>query len=106
MLKTFFKAHDPTQLNRQGNDVGTQYRSVILYHSEVQYMDAKNLIKELNQSEFDGQIKTQLLKYKTFFPAEAKHVNYYELNSDETYCSFVVRPKVKKVKEYIDKKGL
>ena len=105
-MKTFFKAHDPTQLNRQGNDVGTQYRSIIMYHTEDQYIEAKNLIKELNHSTFKNEITTQLVKFKTFYPAEKKHINYYEDNSEESYCKFVVRPKVRKVKEYIKKNGL
>ena len=106
ILRTFFKAHDPTQLNRQGNDVGTQYRSIILYHTQNQYLEAKDLMDELNKTTFKNEMTTQLIKYKTFYPAEKKHINYYERNSEESYCKFVVRPKVKKVKEFIKKNDL
>ena len=99
ILKAFFKSHDPTQLNRQGNDVGPQYRSIILYHDEEQKKVAQALIGELNTKVFGGKIVTLLQQYKQFFPAEDYHQNYFELNPGQGYCAGVVKPKVKKFLE-------
>ena len=106
ILRTFFASHDPTQLNRQGDDIGSQYRSIVLYHTESQYYQARMLIKELNQQAFDGKIVTQIAKYKSFFKAEQYHINYYNINPEENYCNFTVRPKVMKAKKFIKEQGL
>jgi methionine-S-sulfoxide reductase len=105
LLKIFWETHDPTSLNRQGEDVGTQYRSVIFYHDELQKNIAEAYIKELNQSEvYQKPIVTTLEKFEKFYPAEDYHQGYYELNGTNPYCQFVVRPKVEKFKKaYSDK---
>ena len=96
LLKLFFKAHDPTTLNRQGNDVGAQYRSIVLYHDEEQRQTAQKLIESLNKEVYNGKITTLLQPIGQFFPAEQYHQNYFELNPEQGYCSAVVRPKVHK----------
>ena len=96
ILKAFFHAHDPTTLNRQGNDHGAQYRSIILYHDEQQKQVAEKLIAELNKNVFDGKIVTKLEKLDKFFPAEDYHQNYFELNPTQGYCIGVVKPKLSK----------
>ena len=100
LLKVYFEIHDPTTLNRQGNDVGTQYRSVIFYHSEEQKMIAERLKNDLNVSEkWKNPIVTEITPYSKFYPAEDYHQNYYMLNGNKPYCSVVITPKVKKFKE-------
>ena len=98
ILAWFWDLHDPTQLNRQGNDVGTQYRSVIFYDNEAQ----KNLAeksKQAAQENFDKPIVTEIVPVDKFFPAEDYHQNYYFLNKTRnSYCQFVVEPKLKKLK--------
>jgi peptide-methionine (S)-S-oxide reductase len=98
ILAWFWDLHDPTQLNRQGNDVGTQYRSAIFYENDEQ----KNLAeksKQAAQEHFDKPIVTQIAPTTTFFPAENYHQNYYFLNKTRnSYCQFVVEPKLKKLK--------
>ena len=96
LLKLFFKAHDPTTLNQQGNDIGTQYRSIILYHDDAQKDTAQKLLDDLNKSVYGGKITTQLQKYTTYFPAEEYHQNYFELNPNQGYCAAVVKPKLHK----------
>ena len=99
ILEIFFSVHDPTTMNRQGADVGTQYRSIILYHDNAQKQTAETAIVKLeSENIFDGPIVTQLLPYVTFYPAEAYHQNYYRNNPSQPYCSFVVKPKVEKVR--------
>ncbi len=100
LLKVFFTAHDPTQLNRQGPDVGPQYRSAIYYHSDVQKQQAKAYIAELEgNGKFGRPIVTELAPYKQFWVAEAYHQNYYHLNPGNPYVRSVSRPKVEKVKK-------
>ncbi|UZR97882.1 peptide-methionine (S)-S-oxide reductase MsrA [Chondrinema litorale] len=98
LLKVFFVAHNPTQLNRQGPDVGEQYRSEIFYHNAEQKEQAKAVIKELDGSgKFDKKIVTKVTPYRQFWVAEGYHQNYYELNPNQPYVSSVSRPKVEKV---------
>lgn len=97
LLKVYFEIHDPTTLNRQGNDVGTQYRSVIFYHSEEQKMIAERLKNDLNVSEkWKNPIVTEITPYSKFYPAEDYHQNYYRLNPDQGYCRLVIKPKLDK----------
>ena len=97
LLQVFFSAHDPTTLNRQGNDVGTQYRSAIFYHNKDQELIARNYIKQLDSSNtWPNPIVTELTPYTTFYQAEDYHQNYFNQNGNQPYCAFVVRPKVEK----------
>ena len=96
VLYYFWKVHDPTTLNRQGNDVGTQYRSVIFYHDEEQATVARRSMDEL-QKTLSSPIVTQLLPVEKFYEAEEYHQNYFARNPTQGYCSYVVRPKVEKV---------
>ena len=99
LLTFFFQLHDPTQLNRQGNDVGTQYRSVIYYHNNEQREQAENKIKELNALNiWDQLIITEISPVDTFYPAENYHQNYANENKEQPYCTFVVTPKLEKFK--------
>ncbi|HEY3742971.1 MAG TPA: peptide-methionine (S)-S-oxide reductase MsrA [Bryobacteraceae bacterium] len=97
ILEVFFGIHDPTTLNRQGNDVGTQYRSVIFYHSPEQEKIAREVIAEA-AADFDDPIVTEVTEAPVFYPAENYHQNYYANHSFQPYCMFVVGPKVKKFK--------
>ena len=100
LLEVFFTMHDPTQLNRQGNDVGTQYRSAIFPINKEQEKKARYYIDELNKSEaFDGNIVTTIEKANKFYQAEDYHQNYYNNNPNEMYCQLVARPKVEKVQK-------
>ncbi|MFN4986598.1 MAG: peptide-methionine (S)-S-oxide reductase MsrA [Ignavibacteria bacterium] len=97
ILQMFFAAHDPTTLNRQGNDVGTQYRSAIFTTSAEQRQTALAYIKQLSDAKtFAGPIVTEVVDEDVFYPAEDYHQNYYEQNGGQPYCAFVVRPKVEK----------
>lgn len=106
LLEVFWTVHDPTQLNRQGNDVGEQYRSIILYENEEQKLIAERSIKEFEASDmYDGNFKTQVVPLTKFYPAEDYHQEYYENNSDKNpYCSLVIAPKIDKFyKKFYDK---
>lgn len=97
LLDVFFTIHDPTQLNRQGNDVGTQYRSAIFWHTPAQKAGAEAVIAELNASgQFAMPIVTEVTEATAFHPAEDYHQRYYELNPHQPYCQIVVAPKVVK----------
>jgi peptide-methionine (S)-S-oxide reductase len=97
LLQVFFKTHDPTQLNQQGNDVGTQYRSAIYYHNSEQQEQAMRVIQQLNEQKvYNKPIVTEVIAATVFYPAEAYHQNYYNLNSDQMYCRFVIQPKLEK----------
>lgn len=99
ILEVFWKTHDPTTLNRQGNDVGTQYRSVIFCHNEHQQEIAEALRKKLDESGAWGDpIVTEISKFEAFYPAEDYHQGYFNENSRQPYCQFVVAPKVEKFK--------
>ena len=95
LLLIFFKIHDPTTINRQGNDVGTQYRSSIFYHNEKQKEVAENTIKKI-QSNFKDDIVTEITAFEKFYIAEDYHQNYYNNNKNAAYCNFVIRPKLEK----------
>lgn len=100
ILEVFFVIHDPTQLNRQGNDVGTQYRSVIFYHSEEQRETASAVIQALLADKvFSKPIVTELAPLDTFYPAEPHHAEYYRRNPGQPYCQVVVGPKVAKFRK-------
>lgn len=100
LLKTFWEHHDPTQGMRQGNDVGTQYRSAVFYHDDEQKKLAEEYKQKLDEAgAFRAPIVTEITEFKQFFPAEDYHQNYYRLNPREGYCSFVIRPKVEKIRE-------
>ncbi len=100
LLEAFWLSHDPTQLNQQGNDVGTQYRSVIFYHNETQHELAETFRNRLNESKaFADPVVTEISPFKTFYKAEEDHQNYYQENGNQPYCQFVVAPKVEKFKK-------
>lgn len=100
LLAAFWTCHDPTQLNRQGNDVGTQYRSAIFYHNDYQRQKAELYKKKLNDEKaWASPVVTEIAPFKVFYKAEDYHQNYYNENGSEPYCSFVVRPKVEKFKK-------
>ena len=100
LLTTFFTSHDATTLNRQGADVGTQYRSIILYTTEQQAKEANDFIQELNNtSKEGGRITTEVTPLEHFYEAEGYHKDYYERNSSQPYCQIVINPKLAKVKK-------
>lgn len=95
ILEVFFSIHDPTTLNRQGADVGTQYRSVIFYHDEDQEKAAREMIARLEREKvFDDPIVTQVAPLTNFYPAEGYHQRYFENNPEQPYCRVVIAPKV------------
>jgi peptide-methionine (S)-S-oxide reductase len=96
LLDVFWQAHDPTTLNRQGEDVGTQYRSVIFYHSEQQKLIAEKS-QRAAQEKFSSPIVTEIVPFKKFYKAEAYHQGYYDANSNQTYCRLVITPKLEKL---------
>ncbi|HZU36270.1 MAG TPA: peptide-methionine (S)-S-oxide reductase MsrA [Gemmataceae bacterium] len=100
VLDLFFAVHDPTSLNRQGADVGTQYRSVIFYHSPEQKQTAEQRIRELSEAKtWDQPLVTELTPFTTFYPAEDYHQHYFEHNPTQPYCQLVVSPKVEKFRK-------
>jgi peptide-methionine (S)-S-oxide reductase len=105
ILEIFFSTHDPTTLNRQGPDVGTQYRSVIFYHSDQQKMIAEQVIREITEEKiFDAPIVTQLEPFKAFYEAEDYHRDYFKRHPEQPYCSLVIAPKLAKLRElYLNK---
>ena len=105
LLEIFFSIHDPTTLNRQGTDVGTQYRSVIFYHTAEQEAAAKQVIEELETSgAFGSPTVTEVEKYRAFYPAEDYHQGYYRRNGAQPYCQAVITPKLAKMREkYLSK---
>ncbi len=105
LLGVFFTVHDPTTQDRQGPDVGTQYRSIVLYHSEEQRETAKQVIDELTRDKvWDDPIVTQLVPFTTFYSAEKYHQDYYSQNQNQPYCQIVIAPKVAKFrKAYLDR---
>ncbi|WP_246206185.1 peptide-methionine (S)-S-oxide reductase MsrA [Fulvivirga aurantia] len=99
LLEVFWKTHDPTTLNRQGADVGTQYRSAVFYHDQEQKEKAESYKKKLNEAKaFDDPIVTEIAPLTVFYEAETQHQDYYKNNPDQPYCAIVIRPKVEKVK--------
>ena len=100
LLAAFFVAHDPTQLNRQGNDVGTQYRSAIFYHNKAQKDKAVYYINKLNEEKaYKNKIVTQVAPYTIFYKAEDYHQDYFAKNSDKPYCKYVIQPELEKFKK-------
>jgi peptide-methionine (S)-S-oxide reductase len=97
VLRVFFHVHDPTKLNRQGNDIGTQYRSAIFYHDEAQKDSAKKIIDEFEKNKlWNDKIITEVTKFALFYSAEGYHQDYYKLHGYEPYCQYVISPKMKK----------
>ncbi len=105
ILEIFWNTHDPTTLNRQGNDEGPQYRSVVFYHNEQQKKIAEQYKEQLSKSGvFKNSIVTEISPFTIFYPAEDYHQNYYALNPNQGYCQYVIRPKVEKFnKQYASK---
>jgi len=105
LLKVFFAIHDPTTKDRQGNDVGTQYRSVVFPQTPEQRGEAEAVIAELERAKlWDAPIVTEVAEAATFYPAEGYHQRYFERNASQPYCQFVVAPKVAKFrKEFVDR---
>jgi peptide-methionine (S)-S-oxide reductase len=100
LLDIFFASHDPTTLNRQGNDTGTQYRSSIFYHSDEQKKLALTKIKNLTSlRRFSNSIITEIVPYTAFYKAESYHLNYYDSNRMSPYCQIVIDPKIRKLME-------
>lgn len=100
LLEVFWQTHDPTTLNRQGNDVGTQYRSVVFYHNPEQKEKAEQYKAALDKSgAFDNPVVTEIAPYSEFYAAENYHQDYYEANGSQPYCYFVIRPKLEKFKK-------
>ncbi|MBN1170009.1 bifunctional methionine sulfoxide reductase B/A protein [Candidatus Micrarchaeota archaeon] len=100
IAEVFFAAHDPTTLNRQGNDVGTQYRSIILYNSKEQKNVLEKLIKEI-RADYEAPIVTELVPLEAFYPAEDYHKDYFEKNPQQTYCQVVIAPKINKIQKLL-----
>jgi len=100
LLEIFWKTHDPTTPDRQGNDVGPQYRSVIFYHNEEQKRLAEEYKQKLDAAGiWEDPIVTEIAPFSNFYPAEDYHQNYYNENPRESYCSFIIRPKVEKLEK-------
>ncbi|KOX96241.1 peptide-methionine (S)-S-oxide reductase [Halorubrum sp. ASP1] len=100
ILEIFFTVHDPTQLNRQGPDVGSQYRSIVLYHDDEQRRLAEEYIAALDEEGgYDDDVVTELERLETFYRAEEKHQDYFEKNPADAYCTMHAQPKVEKVRE-------
>ena len=100
LLDVFFHVHDPTTMNRQGADAGTQYRSVVFYNSDAQKQAAEAIIKKLTDApEFNSEIVTQVLPLDTFYKAEDYHQNYFNENKNKSYCQIVIAPKLQKFLE-------
>ncbi|MFB6306197.1 MAG: peptide-methionine (S)-S-oxide reductase MsrA [Flavobacteriales bacterium] len=105
LLQVFWKTHDPTTLNRQENNVGTQYRSAIFYHNLEQKNEAEKLKEELdNSGAFDDPIVTEISEYKNFYKAEDYHQQYYEMNGEAPYCKQVIEPKLEKFRKVFEDK--
>jgi len=99
ILHIFFATHDPTSLNRQGNDVGTQYRSAIFYQDKEQEEIANRVIEELNKEIFEDKIVTEVTAYTNFYEAEFQHQNFYNNYTQQPYCQIIINPKLKKLRE-------
>jgi len=100
LLEIFFTVHDPTQLNRQGPDVGTQYRSIVLAHDDDQLALAESYVEALDEEGgYDDEVVTEVEPLETFYRAEEKHQNYFEKNPSDAYCTMHAQPKVEKVRE-------
>ena len=105
LMDVFFATHDPTTINRQGADMGSQYRSEIFYTTEIQMLKAKLYIESLNEKNLFGKkVVTKISSATTFYVAEDYHQNYYNQNKDKSYCSYVITPKIEKVKKEFKEK--
>lgn len=105
LLEVFFYTHDPTTLNRQGNDVGTQYRSVVFYHNEKQKQEALKYINLLNaEHAYAKPVVTQVSAFKNYSVAEDYHQNYYSLNKTQPYCQVIIKPKLEKFRSHFETK--
>jgi len=105
LFELFFATHDPTTLNRQGNDVGTQYRSAIFYTNAQQQSAAVDFINKLEEEGvFDSPVVTEVQAMDVFYRAEEDHLEYYDRNKSQPYCTFVIAPKIKKIEKYFSDK--
>lgn len=107
LLEVFWKTHDPTTLNQQGNDFGPQYRSAIFYHNEEQHRLAEEYKKKIDAAHiWDKPIVTEITPFTNFYPAESYHQEYFNKNPNQPYCAYIIRPKVKKLEQVFgDKLG-
>tara|TARA_Y100000385_G_scaffold276848_1_gene323093 strand:+ start:417 stop:956 length:540 start_codon:yes stop_codon:yes gene_type:complete len=103
ILEIFFLVHDPTTLNRQGNDVGRHYRSIILYHNNNELDIIKIEVEKYDKEYFHNKIVTEIQKYTTFYSAEEYHQEYYKNNSEQPYCKIVIEPKLQKARKLLNK---
>ena len=103
ILEIFFLIHDPTTLNRQGNDVGRHYRSIILYHNDSELDLIQSEIDKYNKEYFENKIVTEVQKFKAFYPAENYHQKYYKNNADQAYCKLVIEPKLNNARKLLSK---
>ena len=101
ILELFFLVHDPTTINRQGNDIGKHYRSIILYHYDEELDFIKNEIDRFNKDYYDNGIVTEIKKFEAFYSAEEYHQEYYKKNSEQPYCKIVIKPKLQKARELL-----
>lgn len=105
LLEAFFMSHDPTQLNRQGNDVGTQYRSAIFVHNQMQAQKANYYIRQLTEQKiYQQKIVTEVTPFRIFYDAETYHQNYYKNNPGQSYCRYVIQPELEKFKHIFKEK--
>ena len=103
ILEIFFLSHDPTTLNRQGNDVGKHYRSIIFFSNKEEEKNILEYIKKIDSTLFDNKIVTEVAKFEAFYLAEEYHQDYFKLNEDLPYCKFVISPKVNKARKQLFK---
>ena len=103
ILEIFFLSHDPTTLNRQGNDVGKHYRSIIFFSNKEEEKNILEYIKKIDSRLFDNKIVTEVAKFEAFYLAEEYHQDYFKLNEDQPYCKFVISPKVNKARKQLFK---
>ena len=103
ILEIFFLSHDPTTLNRQGNDIGKHYRSIILYKNDEEKKKIVDFTKKMNEDFFNNKIVTEIKQFETFYMAEGYHQDYFKLNESQPYCKFVISPKVNKARKQLSK---
>jgi len=103
ILEIFYLSHDPTTLNRQGNDIGKHYRSIILFNNLEEKETIENFTKKMNEEIFDNKIVTEIKKFTTFYKAEEYHQDYFKNNQSQPYCKFVISPKVSKARQELSK---
>jgi len=105
LLQIFFATHDPTALNRQGHDIGTQYRSGVFYHDETQRNTTLEYIRQLEENYvFSLPIVTEITPFEVFYQAEKEHFNYFDLNTEQPYCQYVIVPKIEKLNRLVGEK--